>query len=623
MSRRLLPPALFLAALLAGCLEEPPSPDGAFFEPRTPVLRTEGPVFTLEHDFVFVDSLGKRWLAPQGTKTDGATIPQWALSIIGDRMNEEFRGAALVHDAYCQGGLNGSGASYRKDTWQNVHRMFYEACVANGVDPYRARLMFSAVWVGGPRWDDQTPALTTEQKMAQLQAIKEHVEADAAAHTAPPKGDYSDLTGLIQTMSQIEKDVKELKITTARIETKTDQILTNLEAMSASFANLEKQGGIIAAPKSPEEHYHNARIHELGGDYGNTRQSYLAYFASDLDYLDPHLRYLDFLKLQEGRAGARETYQLIVQKAKSIVPAYAASLLWERDQRIAKLTEFIATQPDFVPAYYHLSEEYSAARIGTQSLEDKRLERLYLEKFNSLASEGKLLRWFIDRSLVSAWQKDAESRLAALKSSVSDTVMANPVELRWMSTNGGWMGAVSIAEPALEIFWKGPGQPEFKSTGPSPSRDPRTGKPYPNMTITLPENTPKAEFQIKYINASGQEMGPFALPFDPALSSLVESKHTLELTRTSWVSFRDWDGKLLLYFSHLLSYRGVLKEIRYGVDKDIPDTKYPFPPYDKPGFAPISEDVTIHIEVPATTQSVTVQLTFRDGTQSEIVRFNR
>jgi hypothetical protein len=201
--------------------------------------------------------------------------------------------------------------------------------------------------------------------------------------------------------------------------------------------------------------------------------------------------------------------------------------------------------------------------------------------------------------------------------------MDNPVELRWMSTNGGWMGAVSIAEPALEIFWKGPGQPEFKSTGPSPSRDPRTGKPYPNMTITLPENTPKAEFQIKYINASGQEMGPFALPFDPALSSLVESKHTLELTRTSWVSFRDWDGKLLLYFSHLLSYRGVLKEIRYGVDKDIPDTKYPFPPYDKPGFAPISEDVTIHIEVPATTQSVTVQLTFRDGTQSEIVRFNR
>jgi len=130
-------PALLLAALLAGCFEQPPEPHGAFFEPKSPILRTEGPVFISEEDFLFIDSLGKRWLAPKGTKTDGATIPQWALSVTGDRMDSGYRNAALVHDAYCQGGLNGNGISYRKDTWQNVHRMFYEACVANGVDPYR------------------------------------------------------------------------------------------------------------------------------------------------------------------------------------------------------------------------------------------------------------------------------------------------------------------------------------------------------------------------------------------------------------------------------------------------------------------------------------------------------
>jgi len=417
--------------------------------------------------------------------------------------------------------------------------------------------------------------------------------------------------------------VKEIKATTARIEAKTDQILTTVDSISASFATLAKQGGIIAQPQSPEQNYHNARIHELGGDYGNARQSYLAYFTSDLDYLDPHLRYLDFLELQEGRPGARESYQLIVQKSKSIIPAYAAILLWEREQRIPKLEQFLAEHPDFAPAAYHLSEEYSESRLGTRSLDDKRQEKIYLEKFLQLSAEGKLLRWFIDRSMVSEWQSSSESRLTALKTSVSETVMANPVELRWMATNGGWIGSISIAEPALEIFWKGPGMDAFKSTGPSPSRDPRTGQPYPNMTLTLPDKTDKADIQIKYTNASRSEMGPFTLPFDPAASSLSESKQILAMTNTSWVSFRDWDGKLLLYFSHLLSHRGVLSEIKYGIDKDTPDTTYPFPAYDKPGNAPITEDVTIYTAVPAATKFVTVQLAFRDGTKSEVVRFDR
>ncbi len=622
LSRSLLIPAgLALALLLNGCVPEPPEPKGARFDPQSPLLRTEGPVFVSETDFTFIDSLGKRWLAPKGTKTDGATIPQWALSVTGDRMDTGYRNAALVHDAYCQGGLNGEGPSFQKDSWENVHRMFYEACVANGVDPVRARLMFSAVWIGGPRWNYNGPELSTQQKMEQLQQIKEQLARED--QTTPPKGDYRDLTGLIERMSALERDVKELKVTTARIETKTDQLITSVETISASFATLTKQGGVIAQPTTPEQHYHNARVHELGGDYGNARQSYLAYFASDLDYLDPHLRYLDFLKLQEGRAGARETYALIVQKAKSIVPTYASILLAEPGQRITKLRDFLAAHPDFAPAYYHLSEEYSAARLGTQSLDDKRQERAALESFLKLHSDGKLLRWIIDRSLVSGWQQDAESRLAAIAATVNDAVLANPVELRWMATNGGWMGTISIAEAAREVFWKGPGMTEFKSTGASPARDPRTGAPMPNLVLNLPDKTPSSEILVKYLNASGQEMGPFTIPFDPDASSLSESKYILGMTSTSWVSFREWDGKLLLYFSHLLSHRGVLKEIKYGVDKETPETAYAFPAYDKPGIAPITEDVSIYIAVPGPTKFVTVQLTFIDGTQSDVVRFAR
>jgi len=194
--------------------------------------------------------------------------------------------------------------------------------------------MFSAVWMGGPRWGEEGGApdgleLTPEEKMEKLVAVRDHF--DQKGDEAPAQGDYSDLDALMELMTEIGADVKEIKATTTRIDTKTDEILATVGDMSEAFADLSRQGGVIAEPETPEEHYHNARIHELGGDYGNARRSYLAYFGFDLDYLDPHLRYLDFLKLQEGRAGARESYQLLVNRAESIVPTYAAILLGGAD----------------------------------------------------------------------------------------------------------------------------------------------------------------------------------------------------------------------------------------------------------------------------------------------------
>jgi len=32
--------------------------------------------------------------------------------------------------------------------------MFYEACIAGGTSPLRAKILFAGVWLGGPRWDD-------------------------------------------------------------------------------------------------------------------------------------------------------------------------------------------------------------------------------------------------------------------------------------------------------------------------------------------------------------------------------------------------------------------------------------------------------------------------------------
>ena len=159
--------------------------------------------------------------------------------------------------------------------------------------------------------------------------------------------------------------------------------MRTLESLKEGFDALTKQGGTIAEADRPEAHYHNARVYEQRGDVALAMQSYRRYFASapDLAFLDPHLRYQALLKLQQGPGGARETYAELRRSDKSPIVEFAAALLLEGDARTAALDAYAAAHPDFAPAEYERSREVSVARVGTQGLEDKRLEKERLERF--------------------------------------------------------------------------------------------------------------------------------------------------------------------------------------------------------------------------------------------------
>ncbi|MFN4154730.1 MAG: DUF1353 domain-containing protein [Paracoccaceae bacterium] len=99
----------------------------------------------------FVDGNGRAWVAPRATLTDGASIPQALIPVVGAPRSKEFVNAAAVHDAHCGVG-NEDGAMYHSRTWQETHRAFYDALIVSGTEPVRAKVMFAAVWLGGPRW---------------------------------------------------------------------------------------------------------------------------------------------------------------------------------------------------------------------------------------------------------------------------------------------------------------------------------------------------------------------------------------------------------------------------------------------------------------------------------------
>jgi hypothetical protein len=125
---------------------------------------------------------------------------------------------------------------------------------------------------------------------------------------------------------------------------------------------------------------------------------------------------------------------------------------------------------------------------------------------------------------------------------------------------------------------------------------------------------------VKYIDKNGATNGPYTLKFSTESEALAQGKQILEVTKGSWLSFRDYDGKVLLYFTHLMSYRPVIKEIRYSLDSEALDQNFKFKPSDK---MYVAGDSIPYITVPANCQYAAVQITYKDGTKSDVQKVMR
>ena len=304
----------------------------------------------------------------------------------------------------------------------------------------------------------------------------------------------------------------------------------------------------------------------------------------------------------------------------SIVADYARRLRLEPKLRRARLEAFAAENADFAPVFYHLSEEVSERRLGFQTLANQRDERRYLNQFRAADEAGGLLRHLIDQSLAEQWRSDAQQRLAA--SAGAETALTSPVSLSFSVSNSAYLASISIAEPARDILWRGSPDAPFVSTGSSGQQDPRTGAPAPRSFFELPLGQTDTTIEVAYIDFNGERQGPYAFPFAGKRESFNANRRLLEATTTSWLSFRDYEGKRLLYFTHLMTYRGGLDAIHYGLNQPQPDTPFTFPPWQQDGLAPIDATTPVYLEVPVTTEYATVQLTFKDGSQSGVQRIN-
>src|SRR6202011_4843183 len=188
--------------------------------------------------------------------------------------------------------------------------------------------------------------------------------------------------------------------------------------------------------------------------------------------------------------------------------------------------------------------------------------------------------------------------------------------------NGGWTVVFSIADPTLGISWRMGDSGEFRETGFMDTLDPRTRKRMPNPSIELSADAPAATIQVRYVDTSGEMQGPFPIRFDPEAALIHDQRKILDMTATSWLSFREFNG-LLVYYTHLMSYRCAIREVRVGIDSAVPDKVLKMPPCDPRDPSVIPHDSQPYLKLAPATKSVSVELTYRDGSVSEIKSFRR
>ncbi len=387
-----------------------------------------------------------------------------------------------------------------------------------------------------------------------------------------------------------------------------------------AFAQLARQGGIVARPRSAVEFYHNARTLEARGDQAGARRAYQAFADLGVELLDPHLRYAALLRVDEGRAGAREAYARIVETRRTKAAALVHALQFDGVERRARIEAFAAANPDFAPADYLLADEYSAERLGTQTLTDRRLEYEALDRFLEADAQGRLAAFFLDRSVLSGWLDGARRRKDHTEGYFR-TAQTRPTA-SFTRSNQGWIAAIALPEPATALSYRIGEAGQFRSTGQAGVQDPRTGKPMPLTTFELPPDLPRTPIYVAYEDAAGRSAGPFPISFDPQAALVAGQKDVLERFPNAWLAFRQ-DIAGLLYYTHLVSNRCAIAKVEIGLDGGPVDREVALPPCDPRNPYAIPADTRPYLTIPPEVRSVSARITYADGAVSDVQSFRR
>lgn len=98
-------------------------------------------------------------------------------------------------------------------------------------------------------------------------------------------------------------------------------------------------------------------------------------------------------------------------------------------------------------------------------------------------------------------------------------------------------------------------------------------------------------------------------------------KLIIDSTKASWIAYRDYNGLQWIYFTHLEGWKCGIAEVKYGINEADLDQIWELETCNPDNPIAITKDI-IYLTFPLdTVQTIDVQLTFDDGTTTDVERF--
>ncbi len=149
---------------------------GHFSGPVETRWESDGVTMVLLNELRYTDPYGQVWVAPAGSRVDGASIPRAFWSIIGGPFEGKYRNASVLHDvAYEE----------QKVPPEEADLMFYNAMRCAGVGATTAKTMYYVLLRHGRHWKhrqaqpvDQAPNRPTSVAPADVDEIQKWIRAN-------------------------------------------------------------------------------------------------------------------------------------------------------------------------------------------------------------------------------------------------------------------------------------------------------------------------------------------------------------------------------------------------------------------------------------------------------------
>lgn len=134
---------------------------GHFSGPIETRWEDDGLTMVLLNDLRYTDPYGEVWIAPAGSRVNGASIPRAFWGVIGSPFTGKYRNASVLHDvAYTE----------QSRPSEDADRMFYNAMRCSGVGALTAKTMYYALRRHGRHWKHRQ-ALPVESGASRPSAV--------------------------------------------------------------------------------------------------------------------------------------------------------------------------------------------------------------------------------------------------------------------------------------------------------------------------------------------------------------------------------------------------------------------------------------------------------------------